>query len=158
MARYGALVGLVSLLAGCSSVPGSREADIKTIEKLEAQWVKDIEEKNLENWVNHYAEDGSLLVPNSPAVTGRDNIRAAIKGRIADPHYSLVWRPMKIEASERLAYVRGVYAITRTDAKTRAPISDQGKYVTVYRKEADGSWKVVQDMASSDLPARTETP
>ena len=93
-----------------------------------------------------------MLRPNSPPVTGRDNIRAAIKGRLNDPHYSLVWRPEKIETSERLAYVRGTYLITRTDRKTQEPVFDQGKYMTVYRKEPDGAWKVIEDMANSDMP------
>lgn len=152
--RHGVLVAAVCLLAGCSYLAerDMREADIKAIEKLEAQWVKDIRAKDLEKWVDHYAEDGSILLPNSPPVTGKDNLRASIKGRINDPNYSLVWRPEKIEASGRLAYVRGTYIITRTDRKTKEPITDQGKYLTVYRKEPDGSWKVIEDMPSSDMP------
>jgi uncharacterized protein (TIGR02246 family) len=150
--RYGVLgsAGVACLLAACSH--GSRQADIKAIAKLEAQWVEDIKAKDLEKWVNHYAEDGSILLPNSPPVTGRDNIRASLKGRLKDPHWSLIWRPEKIETSERLGYVRGTYKITRTDRKTQEPITDQGKYVTIYRKEPDGSWKVIEDMASSDMP------
>ena len=75
-----------------------------------------------------------------------------IPSRLNDAYWSLVWRPQKIEASHRLAYVRGAYIITRTDRKTRGPVSDQGKYMTVYRKEPDGAWKVIEDMASSDMP------
>jgi ketosteroid isomerase-like protein len=32
------------------------------------------------------------------------------------------------------------------------PMSDKGKYLTIYRKQADGSWKAVEDMLNSDLP------
>jgi len=31
--------------------------------------------------------------------------------------------------------------------------NDKGKYVTVYRKQPDGKWKVVADIFNSDLPA-----
>src|ERR1700686_3492224 len=43
------------------------------------------------------------------------------------------------------------------DASGR-PVVDTGKYVTVWHKRADGSWKAVADIFNSDLPAKTETP
>jgi len=32
-------------------------------------------------------------------------------------------------------------------------ITDKGKYLTVYRKQADGTWKAAADMINSDMPA-----
>jgi uncharacterized protein (TIGR02246 family) len=151
--RYGVLA-VILFLPGCSRQ--NRDADIKAIAKLETEWMKDIRAKDLERWVDHYAEDGSMLWPNSPVVTGRDNIRASIKGRIKDPHYALVWQPEKIQTSDRLAYVRGRYMLTRTDRRTQEPVTDQGKYVTVYRKEEDGEWKVIEDIGNSDMPRPIE--
>ena len=148
--RNGVLVLLLLLPAACSRQ--NRDADVKAIAKLEAQWMEDIRARDLERWVDHYAEDGSMLWPNSPVVTGRDNIRASIKGKIKDPNYSLVWQPEKIETSDRMAYVRGKYILTRTERKTQEPVSDQGKYLTIYRKEADGAWKVIEDIGNSDMP------
>jgi uncharacterized protein (TIGR02246 family) len=155
--RHGVLVGAVCLLAGCSysEGPGDQAAAVESIRGIEASWVKDIASRDVDKWVSYYAEDGTILLPNSPPVTGRDNIRASLKGRLADPNFSLTFRPGKIEASGNLAYVQGAYASTRTDPQTMEAIQDQGKYVTVYRKEADGRWKAVQDMVSSDLPRRT---
>jgi uncharacterized protein (TIGR02246 family) len=155
MLRYGVVMGLLCLIAGCSPsvVTATRSADVRAIQQLEAAWARDIKAKDLEKWVNYYTEDGSILLPNSPPVTGRDNIRAALRSRVADPNYSLVFHPSTIEVSENLAYSRGVYEITRTDWRTKAPVTDQGKYVTVYKRQSDGSWKAVQDMASSDMPA-----
>ncbi len=154
--RNGLLVLVLLLPAGCSRQ--NRDVDVNAIAKLEAQWMKDIRAKDLEKWVSHYAEDGSMLWPNSPVVTGRDNIRASIKGKIKDPNYSLVWQPEKIQTSDRLAYVRGKYILTRTERKTQEPVSDQGKYLTIYRKEADGAWKVVEDIGNSDMPPPVREP
>lgn len=157
--RHGVLVGVVCLLVGCSysETPGSQAAAVQSIRDIEAAWVKDIARRDLEKWVSYYAEDGAILLPNSPAVTGRDNIRASLKGKLQDPNFSLTFRPGKIEVSGNLAYVQGAYASTRTDPKTMEAVQDQGKYVTVYRREPDGSWKAVQDMVSSDLPRRSYT-
>jgi uncharacterized protein (TIGR02246 family) len=153
--RYGVLVGGLCLLVGCApSARDNQDTVVQAIREVEAAWVKDIATRDVEKWVSYYAEDGTILLPNAPPVTGRDNIRAALKARVTDPNFSLTFRPAKIEGSGHLAYVQGAYASTRTDPRTMEAVQDQGKYVTVYRKEADGSWKAVQDMVSSDLPRR----
>jgi len=146
------------LLAGCSHYVerDTRAADVAAIEKLEADWVATIQAKDLDKWVTFYAEDGAILIPNAPPVMGRENIRAMLAPVLTDPNYSYTFRPAKIEASGDLAYSRGMYAATRTDRKTKEPVSDQGKYITVYRRQVNGSWKAVQDMASSDLPAHSQ--
>jgi len=40
--------------------------------------------------------------------------------------------------------------MTVTDPKTKQPITDKGKYLTVYMKQPDGSWKAVADTFNSD--------
>jgi ketosteroid isomerase-like protein len=33
------------------------------------------------------------------------------------------------------------------------PINDRGKYLAVWKKQPDGTWKCVMDIWNSDLPA-----
>ncbi|MBA2471329.1 MAG: hypothetical protein H0V41_03460 [Pseudonocardiales bacterium] len=44
-----------------------------------------------------------------------------------------------------LAYSTGTYAFAN-------PPIDKGKFVDVWKKQADGSWKAVIDIFNSDLP------
>ena len=46
--------------------------------------------------------------------------------------------------------------MTMTDPKAKKPVTDKGKYVTVYKKQADGSWKAVADIMNSDMPLPTK--
>lgn len=154
--RYVGLFGMLCLLEGCSHVD-MRSADVRSIEKLEADWAATIKAKDLDKWVLYYDVDGAILIPNAPPVSGRDNIRAMLAPVLEDPNYSYVFRAEKIEASGDLAYSRGVYEATRTNRKTHEATTDQGKYITVYRRQSDGSWKAIQDMASSDLPMPSYT-
>ncbi|MCX6635202.1 MAG: DUF4440 domain-containing protein, partial [Acidobacteria bacterium] len=57
-----------------------------------------------------------------------------------------------VARSGDVAYSHGTYAMTMNDAKGK-PVNDKGKFVTVYRKQPDGKWKVVADIINSDLPA-----
>ena len=40
--------------------------------------------------------------------------------------------------------------MTMTNPKTKKPMTDKGKYLTVYAKQTDGSWKAVADTYNSD--------
>ena len=50
-----------------------------------------------------------------------------------------------------LAYVMGVYQFTQKDPQGK-PVTDHGKTVEVWKKQADGKWKTVVDIFNSDLP------
>ena len=50
-----------------------------------------------------------------------------------------------------MAYVLGTYQLTMKDPQGN-PVNDHGKFVEVWRKQADGKWKAVADTFNSDLP------
>jgi ketosteroid isomerase-like protein len=49
-------------------------------------------------------------------------------------------------------YTIGTYSMTVSNPKDKKPITDRGKYLTVFKKQPDGTWKMVADMINSDLP------
>jgi ketosteroid isomerase-like protein len=57
-----------------------------------------------------------------------------------------------VAKSGDLGYTQGSYKLTVTDPTTHKIINDHGSYVTTYRKQADGSWKAVADIATSEVP------
>ena len=60
-------------------------------------------------------------------------------------------RPEKIEGSGNLAYVRGNFDLTFIiNDSTQVP--DTGKYIEVWKKQEDGSWKIKVDIWNSDNP------
>ena len=160
MRHYGVLCAAACLLAGCSpSVQDTRAAEENAIHEVETKWGNDMRAKDLDKWMNYYASDGVVLMPNAPAITGLDNIRAALKPMLADPNFSLTFQATKVEVAKSgdLAYAQGTYSMQMTDPKTNQPVTDRGKYITVFRKQSDGGWKVAQDMISSDMPAPTDS-
>jgi ketosteroid isomerase-like protein len=50
-----------------------------------------------------------------------------------------------------MVYTIGTYTQTMTNPKTKKPMTDTGKYITIYTKQADGSWKAEADTFNSDL-------
>lgn len=60
--------------------------------------------------------------------------------------------PIEIDGRGDLAYERGTYALTIAASGTTPAMPDHGKYLTVRRKQADGSWLITADIFNSDVP------
>jgi uncharacterized protein (TIGR02246 family) len=148
---------LALLLFGCAQAPPPppdiRAADEKAIRDSETAWVKEFAAKDMDKIVAHYADDGTVLLSNAPTMVGKDAIRAGMKDTVADPKFSLDLKTGKVEVVGDLAYSQGTYSATFPDAKTKKVLAETGRYVEVYKKQADGSWKIVEDINSPEAPA-----
>ena len=143
------------MLAGCSSPEpaDTRATEEAAIRQTDAAWIKVIAEKQLDATVSYYDEGASLFAPNAPIATGREAIRKAWAQLFALPGFALSIETTKVEVARSgdLAYSHGTYAFTVNDAKG-SPVTDRGKFVLVWKKQADGNWKGVADIFNSDLP------
>jgi len=74
---------------------------------------------------------------------------------MADPNFSMKFNTAKVEAtaSGDLGYTTGAYTMTMTDPKSKKVLREKGKYLTVYGKQMDGTWKIVDDINNPDAPA-----
>jgi ketosteroid isomerase-like protein len=153
-------LALVLLAAGCGqqNSKDTRAADEGALRDLDAQWSKAAAARNVDAAVSYYSDDATLLAPNAPAVRDKQSIRAAWSALLG-PDTSLSWQASKVEVarSSDLAYVMGVYQMTSKDAQGK-PVTDSGKFVEVWKKQADGNWKTVADIFNTDLPAQAPTP
>ena len=144
----------------CNNTADTREADAKVIQDSEAQWNAEYAAKDTSKIIAHYADDAILIVPGGPSTSGKEAIGAAIKGMVADPAMSLKFHSAKVEVAKSgdIAYTQGTYTLTFTDPQTKHIINDHGGYVTTYRKQPDGSWKAVADIATSEVPPQPVAP
>jgi uncharacterized protein (TIGR02246 family) len=154
-------LGMFALASACTStVRDTRDADIKAVKAVEAAWVTDIATKDAGKFASYYAEDATLQTPEAPAINGRDNIETAIKPMLADPNFSLTFQASKAEASKGgdFVYTIGRYSMTMSSPTDKKPVTRKGNYLTLYKKQANGNWKAVADMISSDGPVGGERP
>ena len=130
----------------------TRAADETAIRELDAQWAKTAGAHDLDGTVSYYSDDASMLAPNAPIATGKEAIRAAWASLLV-PDASVSWQVSKDEVarSSDLAYLMGAYQLTMKDPQGK-PVTDHGKFVEVWKKQADGKWKTVADIFNSDLP------
>jgi ketosteroid isomerase-like protein len=142
---------------GCTQAPppappDTRAADEQAIRSSEVTWVKEFAAKDVDKVVAHYADDASTMGTNAPLATGTAAIRSGVKDGFADPKFMLDFHATKVEVSKGgdLAYTQGTFTFTGTNPKTKKVMNEKGNYVEVYKKQPDGSWKVVEDISSDD--------
>jgi uncharacterized protein (TIGR02246 family) len=163
MKRFAALAcaAVLALLpSACNQPANTHDADVQAIRDTETQWNQDYAQKDLDKAISHYADDAVLMVGGSPAISGKDAIHNAMKQMLADPAFSLKFQASKIDVAKSgdLAYTQGSYTLSITDPQTKQVVNDHGSYVTAYRKQADGTWKAVTDMAASEVPPPAPAP
>jgi ketosteroid isomerase-like protein len=96
---------------------------------------------------SYYAPDAIIATAGRPAAKDARAVSRALRDDLADPNFkmSLAHEKTEVAASGDLAYRRGSYKISATNPQTKKVEDIDGTYLTVFRKQADGSWKVVED-------------
>lgn len=143
---------LLALSSACQTrgTSDTRASDEAALKKLDDEWSKATGARDVEKMTSYYSDDAMVMLPNIPTLTGKESIRAFWNSML-DQSFSGGWKTTKVEVSGDLAYVTGNYEFNDNDGGGK-PITDKGKYVEVWKKQADGSWKCVADMFSSDMP------
>ena len=145
--RHFVLVVCVALIQATSAL--AADANEKAVRDADEQWSKVAGAKDLDKTVAFYTDDAVVLPPNQAAITTKDGIRNLWKGFL-DSLTDISWKTSRVEMAKSgdMGYLIGTYEMTMKDGS-----KDKGKYCEVWKKQADGKWKVSTDMFSSDLPA-----
>lgn len=153
MKRLIALPLVCSLLAlpSCQQYPDPAEtskAAGEAIMKADMDWSEAA--KSLDPHLAAFADNAIVLAPGEEMISGKDAIAATLGSFYQDPGFSVSWKPVHAEGagSGDLGYSYGTYHMTFTGPD--GLMHDYGKYATVWKKQADGSWKVTVDMFNSN--------
>lgn len=146
-------IAVLSLaLFGCAKkadIEGARTA----IQAADAAWSTAIGSKNTDEFMKFVATDATMMPPNGPALNGADAITAWTSQMMQMPGFSVSWQAnaTEVAAAGDMGYTLGAYT-SQMGMPDGSTMSDHGKYATVWKKQADGSWKVVVDIFNSDVP------
>lgn len=133
--------------ARAQSAPPASGAD--ALRQLEADFMKATAEKGSQGYMSYYAEDAAELPNGADMLQGKETI-AKTMGFLDDKNNHLTWTPVHADmaASGDLGYTYGTYEFRFVD-KDGKPVIENGKYASVWKKQSDGSWKVVMDMGNA---------
>lgn len=122
------------------------------IEGMYDEYSASLKADDPDRWVAQWAEDGIQLPPGAPPNIGRDMIEAFNRGRLEKFIIEMDINPEEVQVAGDLAFSRGLYNVSITPKKGGDPVLIDGKFLTVFQQQPDGTWKIYRDMFNSNMP------
>ena len=146
------LLAVLAMAVTTTLAKSSASNAAEAIKKADDAWAAAAATKDVDKSASFCAPDAAILVPNAPAAEGKEAIHKWFQETFGVPNFKLLWHATVTDAARSgdLGYSSGKYELSYTDPSGKT-VSDHGKYVTVWQKQQDGSWKVVRDIFNSDV-------
>jgi ketosteroid isomerase-like protein len=138
-------------MAGCGQIVDVGQESANLFQADEEFARTSVEKGSAEAFYLFLTDEAIQLPRNGGPVVGRETIRESMS---QGPKLTLTWEPKKAEvaASGDMGYTWGTYAAEWTGADGTENVRN-GKYVNIWKKQPDGTWKVALDMGNqSSLP------
>ena len=135
-------------------------AEEQAIRAKETAWMAAYNKHDGKELASQYEDDASLAANGTKLMTDPVGRGLFLDGMASDPALKVDFASDRIivASSGDLASSRGHYTFTYTDPVTKQPKTEEGNYLTVYRKAADGSWKAIEDFTTPGPTPAPATP
>jgi len=164
------VLALTAVLAGSCASPAPEDhpegdsdsaardltAEREALLQADRDFASAFAERGVEGWISFFDERGIQMPGGLPTAWGRDEVEATARQLFGSPGFeSLTWEPVYAVAAQAgdLGYTVGNYTARGTDAEGEGVVQD-GNYVTIWRKQEDGTWKVAFDTGNPGPPLR----
>jgi uncharacterized protein (TIGR02246 family) len=154
----GSTIVFALITAGCGE---QRKVDLSAeeaaIRRTDADWLAAASARDLNRVLPFWADDATIVTPGMPPIVGKDAIRKYVAGAFATPGFSITWKTEKVEVSQSgdLAYSTGTDRISLNTPDGKS-VTEENRGVAIWKKQVDGSWRVVLDMGSPSASANAK--
>ncbi|HKF48825.1 MAG TPA: DUF4440 domain-containing protein [Terracidiphilus sp.] len=125
-------------------------------ERLRAEWAQDLHQKQIEACVALYSPDAVFVQPDGSRVEGASAIREPFKTVTSTFDSDLAFSSKRVEVSGDLAYDSGSYSETLVTRSNGKQMHSKGSYLTVYRKQNDGTLKIVEQVWNGTIESASQ--
>lgn len=153
-ARLMSLSALLALSAACrETAPAdtARDEALATLRAADSTFQAAVAGRNVAGAMALYADDAVLMPLAKLSVTGLDAIRADWEHTFGIPGFANASRLVAVEVSQdgTMGLTRGTYEATM-QAPDGDSIVERGKWVSVWRREPGGPWRIAVDIYNTD--------
>lgn len=151
----GVLVALTFVLAGGVAFnTADAESDVAAINKIFDLYAKGVNTGDAALWGSLWDDKGIQMPPDAPAVLGKAQIRAGAESRFPQFNTQIAIANEETWVFGNLAFSRGTFTRSRTPKAGGETTLYNGKYLTILKKQPDGSWKIFRDIFNSNVPPK----
>lgn len=132
------------------------EADITAINEIWTQYSSSLNSGDIDLWISLWTDNGVQMPPDSPPVIGKEQIRGRNKGVLDQFTFNMGITNEEVRVAGDWAFARGTYTAILTPKAGGETIDIDGKYLTILKRQVDGSWKIFRDCFNSNVPPKQE--
>ena len=119
------------------------------VEEIFATYSEMNMKKDVDGWMALWDEDGIKMSPNIPSIHGKSAIRELKHKKSQSPDdMEMTIKVEDTQLAGDFGFAHGTYFVSITPQGGGAAKSMEGKYLTIFRKQADGAWKIYRDSVS----------
>ena len=151
-----AALGIVTALAGCAANNAktrSLAADEAAIASFNERYLKAINDGDIATLSSLTTEDHIMLAPGRPPIVGKQANDAANGRAFQQFKIDEAWLPVETVVAGEWAYQRGTFTVAATPKTGGDAHTTRGNFLRIYRRQSDGSWRMIRDMFNADRPA-----
>ncbi len=120
--------------------------------ELEQRYSAAINASDVDEIDDLFADDAILMLPDRPAVTGRDAIVAHQREFFRSIKASIKSVVVEIELLELIVYVRGAFNYGIAPKMGGDPVVMRGKYLNLYKRDQMKQWRIWRSINNIDHP------
>lgn len=147
------VLGACATQQSSSTTPRGADGVRAQIEQAAARFADAFNRGDVAALAMMYDVGGVVLAPNAPPMHGRQNIEAFWAGARQQGFRTLQLMVDSVEPIGSHAVELGRYTLVIQPAG-QGEMTDRGKYMVLWKKQADGSWKLYRDMFNTSMPPR----
>jgi ketosteroid isomerase-like protein len=136
------LLLFMTLLAKGQSINNKIEQE--ELIKADRAWSLAAKTNDMEKLWSFWENDAIILMSADMTIKGIDQIKRFTTQARTDPNFEISWEVQGAEVSEKadIGYTFGIGKVQRTSG-TGETISTTKPYLTVWKKQSDGTWKCI---------------
>ena len=141
------LLALGALILASCTPSVDLEAERMLLRQADAWYTATANAGDVEGLTALYAEDATRYSPNGALTTGIDAMRAFAEGVASTPGFHITAQRLALEVGEggEMAYTLNLLELSVT-GPDGDPVTQQLRDFHLWRKEADGAWRIVEDL------------
>jgi len=124
----------------------------RAIDEIYTKYSTLVSAGDADNWINLWDDNGVQMPPGAPARVGKATI---VQGRRAASdayeYRDFVIKNEEVELLGDFGFARGTYSALLLPKAGGEDIPIDGKYLTIFKKQADGTWKIYRDAFNSNV-------
>lgn len=151
----GVLVGLILSPAGGTvlQVAGA-QPDVAAIDKILERYAEGVNRGDVDLWISLWDEKGIQMPPDVAANVGKTQIRSVVASRFSQLNIQIAISNEETWVAGNMAFARGTFTRSLSPKAGGPTTYFDGKYLTVLKRQADGSWKIFRDIFNSNVPPK----